>query len=188
MLCDKLFDACEIVRLRIDEALGKRGKILVEYVLPRCGERRDGAAVEAVFQRDDGVSILTLFLGGVFARGFDGTFIRFGAGIAEKHLFHTRALTERFREQRARLRIVEIRGMLAFSELCGDGGGPLVVRIAERVDGDAGAEVDIFLSVLVLYERTLAAGKLDGEARIGAGDIFFVDLLDIHISFLLSGC
>lgn len=70
--------------------------------------------------------------------------------------------------------------MLAFSELSGHGGNPFVVRIAERIDSDTGAEINVFFSVFILYEGSFAGSELNGKTRIRVGDIFLICLPDIH--------
>ena len=71
----------EIVRLGIGKALRQRQKVVVEHVLTGRGECCDRAAVEAVFERDDGVVFRALVLSRVFARGFDGAFVGLRAGV-----------------------------------------------------------------------------------------------------------
>ena len=53
----------------------------MEHILSRRGQRRDGAAVEAVLQRDDRDILLAKRLRGIFARGLDGTLVRFRARV-----------------------------------------------------------------------------------------------------------
>ena len=52
--CHLRLEIVEVVRLGIGKALRQRQKVVVEHVLPGRGERCDRAAVEAVFERDDG--------------------------------------------------------------------------------------------------------------------------------------
>ena len=59
---DQLLEIGQIVGLSIDEALCQRGKIMVEHVLTGRGQRGDCAAMETVFQGDDGGILLPFLL------------------------------------------------------------------------------------------------------------------------------
>jgi hypothetical protein len=91
-----------------------------------------------------------VFVAGIFAGGLDRAFVGLRAGIGEEHLLHAGSFAEHLGEQRLRLSVVEIRDMLEFGKLGGDGRLPDVVGDAEAVDGDAGPQVDIFFSGFVI--------------------------------------
>ena len=139
------------------------------------GQRRERAAVEAVLQCDDREVIRALLLSGVLAGGLDGALVGLRAGIAEEDLLHAGLFTEQLRQPGAGLGIVEIGHMLELAQLSGHGRLPLVVGNAEGSDADAAAHVDVFPAALIINKGPLAAHQFDREARIGIGDVFFVD-------------
>ena len=47
---------------------------------------------------------------------------------------------------------------------------PFVIGDTENVYGNSAAEINIFFSVAVLENRSLAADKLNGESCIGVGN------------------
>ena len=98
----------EIVRLGIGKALRQRQKVVVEHVLTGRGERCDRAAVEAVFERDDGVVFRALVLSRVFARGLDGAFVGLRAGVGEEDLFHAGLFAQQLRQLRVGRGEVEV--------------------------------------------------------------------------------
>ena len=98
----------EIVRLGIGKALRQRQKVVVEHVLTGRGERRDRAAVEAVFERDDGVVFRALVLSRVFARSLDGAFVGLRAGVGEEDLFHAGLFAQQLRQLRVGRGEVEV--------------------------------------------------------------------------------
>ena len=185
---DQLLKVSQIVRLGIDEALGQGSKIVVEDILTGRGQGGDRAAMEAVFQGDDGGIVLTLFLLRPLPGGLDGALVRLRAGIAEEDLLHAGLFAEHLRKLYAWLRIIEIRNMLERAELLGDGGHPFLVRHAEDINGNAGRQLDIFLARIVPDERTLALYNCHGEARVGVRNIGLVKLLCIHVrsSYLVN--
>ncbi|MPN53895.1 hypothetical protein SDC9_201563 [bioreactor metagenome] len=57
-------------------------------VLPGGGQCRQRAPVKAIVQRDDDGILYALFVGGVFARHLNGTFVCLGTGVGKEHFFH----------------------------------------------------------------------------------------------------
>ena len=121
----------------------------MEHVLTGRGERRDRAAVEAVFERDDGVILRALAVGGVLARGLDGALVGLGAGVGEEDFLHAGFFAQQLRQLRVGRGVVEVGGVLHGAQLLGHGADPRGVGDAEAVDGDARRHVDIDLAVRV---------------------------------------
>lgn len=105
---DQLLEIGQIVGLSIDEALCQRGKIMVEHVLTGRGQRGDCAAMETVFQGDDGGILLPFLLLRPFSSSLDSTFICLRAGIAEEDLLHAGLFAEHLCKLGTGLRIIQI--------------------------------------------------------------------------------
>ena len=183
---DLRLEIVEVIRLGVGKTLRQRQKVVVEHVLPGRGERCDRAAVEAVFERDDGVVLRAFVVGGVLARGLDGALVGLCAGVGEEDLLHAGLLAQQLRQLRVGRGVVEVRGVLHGAQLLGHGADPRGVGDAEAVDGDARRHVDIDLVVRVPDERALAARDRHGEAGVSVGDIGTVKLRNVHLFFLLA--
>ena len=94
-----MFQGGDVVGRNVDEAGGEGREMAVEDRLPGGGEHGQGAAVEAVFQRDDDrADAVAVSVRGVFAGNFDGAFVGFGAGVAEECALHAGAFAQQLRE------------------------------------------------------------------------------------------
>ena len=177
ILKENFFNLLDIIWLNIDKSLSQRQKILVEHILPRCGEGGYRPAVEAVFQCNYIVAVRAVLLCGVFSRCLYCTFVGLRAGVREENFFHARAVAEHLRELHARLCVVEVRHVLNFARLLGYRFYPFVVGYAEGVDRYARGQIGVYLPRVVPDHGALAA--LDGqrEPRISSGYVFLVLLL-----------
>ena len=164
----------------MDEAGGQGLEQLVEFLLPGGGQGGQGAAVEGIPKGYDGIAVRALLLGSVFPGCLDGALVGLCAGIGEENLFHAGPLTEHLGQHGTWLSIVQIGGVLYLLQLGNDGLLPGFISHAEGVDGDAGAQVDVFFSGLIPDQRALAAGDLQIKPLIGIGNILVVQSLDIH--------
>ena len=133
------------------------------------GKRRERASVERALESDQPVA-LRLAIGGVKpARRLDRAFDRFRAGVAEEHLVGEARLDEPAREPFRLGNLIEI----------GDVPRPpraLLQRIdetrmamAERIDRDARAKIEI--APAVVRDEPSALAALEGEIRAGVGRI-----------------
>ena len=136
--------------------------------------------MEAVFQCDDDVPLGAILVTGVFSRDFNGALVGLRAGVGEEHLLHSGFLAQELRQLRAGLGVVQIGHVLHLGDLLDDGLLPSIVRNAEAGHADAGAHVDVFLSVFVVHQAPLAGDNGDGEPVVGTGDEFLVHALNIH--------
>ena len=170
--------------LRVDEARRQRPEQLVIMVLSRGGEGRQRAAVEAVFQRDDGKTVSTVFFGGVFARRLDGAFVALRAGIGEEYFLHSGAFTQHLRQFAAGSGIVKVGHMLHAPELRCHGLLPCLIRHAEGGDGDPAAQVDILPALIIPHKGTAARNDLKREPLVCIGNVAIVSFFYVHAGVL----
>ena len=64
--------------------------------------------MEAVFQGDDRMAAVTVFVMRIFPSRLNGTFVSFGTGIGEEYLLHARLLAEFFRQDGLRFRVEDV--------------------------------------------------------------------------------
>ena len=133
-----------------------------------------GTAVEAVPQGDDRIIFRSFFLRRVFPGHLDGTFVGFPAGIAEENFFHAGFVAEDFRQLHAGFRVIKVGHVLHFAQLVDDSLLPLFVGDAEAGNADAGAHVDIFFSIRVFGDASLAADDFHWEPGIGIGYVLII--------------
>ena len=161
----------------------------MEHALSGGGQGSNGAAMEAVDQRDDIVAVGTVFVEAVLAGGLDGTLVGLCARVAEEHPALSGALAELFGQLAAGGGIVEVGGVLQLVCLPGDGLGPGHIAVAQAVDADAAGEVEVLLPLGAFGIEAVALLEDDGVACVGMQDILVVPLDDffgIHILYLLT--
>ncbi len=103
----------------------------------------------------------------VFARHLDRAFHRLGAGIAEENDVGEARLAQPRGDALGLGNLVEVGDVPDLLRLLGDGGDEPRMSMAERVDGDAGAEIEVALAVGGDEPRALAPLKSKIDARIG---------------------
>ena len=188
MAVHQLGQRLQVARRGVEEALVEGAEVVVEHLLTGGGQGGDGAAVEAVHQRDDGIAALAVVVEAVLAGRLDGALVGLGAGVAEEDLAHAGALAQLFGQLAARGGVVEVRRMLELVGLFGHGLGPVHITVAKAVDADAAGEIQILLALRALGVQAVALFQHDGIAVIGVQDVFAVPLDDffgIHRLFLL---
>ena len=156
----------------------------MEHLLTGGGQGGDGAAMEAVDQRDDRGAVLAVVVHAVLAGGLDGTLVGLGTGVAEEHLAHAGALAQLFGQLAAGGSIVQVGGVLQLVGLVGHGLGPSQVTVAQAVDADAAGEVQILLALGALGIQAVAFFQHHRVAVIGVQDVGIVPLDDffrIHV-------
>ena len=135
-------------------------------------ERPEQPTVERAAQRDDLVLRLAQ-RARPSTRELEGAFVRLGARVAEEHLRRERPCDEGRREPLARCRVIQVRGMdqpFGRGMQCPLEAG---IVVAERVHGDAAAEVEIGLPLGVVHVHAASANELDWGALVGAKDRAF---------------
>ena len=126
------------------EARRHRLETLLHLVLPRGGDARECASVKRIDRRD---YFKTPFIVTEFAGEFEQTFVGFRAAVAEETFAGSDQFHESLCEATLRLGVIKIGNVYEFGGLLderfGDGG----VRVAERTDRDAAAEIEIAATV-----------------------------------------
>ena len=178
----------EIAGGEMGEARGEGLEELMVVGLSGGCQSREGTAMEAVFQGHDGAATGAFGFRCPFAGYLDGAFVGLGAGIAKEDPGKAGAQAQLLRQAGAGGGVIQIGHMLHGAELLLRGGDPVIVRYAEGGDGDAGAHVDVFLSVGGADQGAFAGDDFQGEAFVGMGDVFFVKLKCVHLHDLRWGC
>ena len=182
-------EALDVTGGGIDKALVEGAKVVVEHLLTGGGQGGNGAAMEAVDQRDHNIAALAVVVKAVLAGSLDGTLVGLGTGISKKHLVHAGALAQLFGQLAAGGSVIEVGGVLQLVGLLGDGLGPGQVAVAQAVHADAAGEIQILLALGALGIQAVALFQCNGVAVIGVQDIFVVPLDDffgIHRYTLLG--
>jgi hypothetical protein len=130
-----------------DRSLRPRGRNLRDIFLAAGGERRQRAAVEGALEGDDAVALGMAVGRLVFARRLDRAFHRLGAGIAEEHDVGEACLAQPLRDALGFGNLVKVGDVPQLLRLLGERGDEMRMRVAERVDGDAGGKIEIALAV-----------------------------------------
>ena len=138
------------------------------FLLPAGGERRQRAAVERALEGDDAEALGLAVHDMVLARRLDRAFDRLGAGIARRRRGRRRSPRT---AARPAARLPGIRKMLetcqSLSACSFSACDEMRMRMAERVDRDAGREIEIALAVGRDQPGALAALEGEIDARIG---------------------
>ena len=98
----------EVAGRHIDEIFGEGAEIVVEGILPGCGQGGKRPAVEGILQRDNPAAALAVVVNAVFACKLDRALVRFGPRIAEKYLVEPGAGTKPLGQPAAGGGIVEV--------------------------------------------------------------------------------
>ena len=151
----------------------------MEHLLTGGGQGGDGAAVEAVHQRDDRGAVLVVVVHAVLTGSLDGALVGLGTGVAKEHLAHAGALAQLFGQLAAGGRVVEVGGVLQLMGLLGNGFGPVQITVAQTVDTDAAGKIQILLAFGPDGTQAVAFFQHDGVAVIGVQDVFAVPLDDL---------
>ena len=150
----------------------------MEMVLACCGQGGQGSAVEAVFESQNGVAVLTLLLGRVLSCHLDGALVGLSAGVSEKHLVHAGLFAQKLGKPGAGLGIIQVGGMLQGRCLLGNCLYPYIVAQAEAGNADAAAHVDVFPAVSAVVDAALAGDDLNGKTAVSTGHILLVQRND----------
>ena len=184
----QLLQRFDIACRSIQEALVEGAEVVVEHLLTGGGQGGDGAAVEAVHQRDDRGAVLAVVVHAVLARGLNGTLVGLGTGVAKEHLAHAGALAQLFGQLAAGRGVVKVRGMLQLVGLLGNGLGPVQITVAKAVHANAAGKIQILLALGACGAQAVAFFQHNRVAVIGVQDVFAVPLDDffrIHRCTLL---
>ena len=176
------FQFLDVIGRHMDKAGGQGLEQLMKVLLSRSRQGCQGAAMEAVLERHDGVAVHAFFLGGILSRHFYGALVGLRAGVGEKYLLHAGFIAQELGKFRARLGVIQIGGVLHLAQLIGHRRHPLLVPKAESGDTDAGAHVHIALAVYVHHTAALAGNDLHREALVGARNVFLICFNNAHVN------
>ena len=181
---DALFQCLDIVGRHMDKAGSQGLEQLMEMILSGSRQGGQGTAMEAVYQRHDGITVRPLLLGGILSCHLDGAFVGFRAGVGEEDLLHAGLLAQQLCQFRAGLGIVQVGGVLHLAQLFGDSRHPGLVTEAESGDADAAAHIHIRLAVYIHHPAALTGDDLHREPLVGARNVSLVYIHNIHINHL----
>ena len=99
----------------------------------------------------------------IAARRLDGALDRLGAGIGEEHLVGEGRGDQPLGEAALAGNLVEVGDVPELAGLLGQRGDEMRVAVAERVDGDAAAEIEVALAVV--GDQPAALAPLEGQGR-----------------------
>ena len=131
------------------------------------GERRQRPAVERAFEGDDAVALGMAVGGLVLPHHLDDAFHRLGAGIGEKHLVGEGHGAQPVGQPLALRDAVEVGDVDDLLGLLGDRLDHLRMRMAERIDRDAGGEIEIAVAVGRGQPDALAPLESEVDPRVG---------------------
>jgi hypothetical protein len=176
-------DRIEIVEITINETAGNRLEAFVIFRLRGGGNGSQGTPVETAVKRDNFALFRTFtVICGKPACEFDRRFVGFGAGVTEKRFRRKRCPGYQLRRQPDRRFVeIDITGMpefLALGEQCID---QFRILMAQRVDADTGAEIDIFVAVQIPQARAFAVIQNDALGFV-VGDKILPALFDQRLT------
>jgi hypothetical protein len=167
---DRHAQGVDVVDRHVEEAFGQRGERRLVLRLAGGGQRPEGAPVERVGERDDGVRAA---LSAVPPRELDGRLVRLRPGVREEGAVERRAREERVGQLQLRDRVIQVRGGQQSAGLFGQRIGHGGVGMAEDVHRDAGDEVEVPVAGVVPHPAALAAhddqrlARVDGQVDAG---------------------
>ena len=148
------------------EALDCRAEALEIFFLPAGGQGRESSAVEGALEGND-AELFRLAAGGmVFAGDLDRAFDGFGSGIVEKHEIREACRAKPLGQPLAFRNAIEIGDVPDLFRLLGQRLDQPRMRVAERVDADAGGKIEIALAAGRGQPGTLAPLESKVDARI----------------------
>ena len=139
------------------------------------GDGRQRAAVKGAFHGDDAVALGLSVDMEVAPRGLDRAFQRLGAGIGEEHLVGEGRPGQTLGEPGLARNFVDIGQVPQFVGLVLQRFDKVRMGVAERIDGDAGREIEIAFAGGGLQPHAMAALEHDRNAvvcvvqRLGVG-------------------
>src|SRR5437773_2201001 len=152
------------------EAVGERLEWIGVFVLAAGRYGREGAPVKRAGGRDDlerAVAVACAPLASELDRGL----VRLRTRVAEEDARGEGELDQAARELDLGLREVEVGGVDELGRLPGDRGCDVGVRVAEKVDGDPGHQVEVLATGVVVEHAAAAADEGDGQPAPGLHEV-----------------
>ena len=164
---DRALDRLEVAERHLVEAVHDRAEAVEMFLLSAGRERRQRAAVERALEGDDAVALGLAVRRLILARHLDDAFHRLGAGIGEEHVVGEARGAQPLGQPLAFRDAIEVGDVPELLRLLGERLDQMRMRVAERIDRDAGGEIEI--AVAVGRDQPDALAPLEGEVdtRIG---------------------
>jgi hypothetical protein len=149
------------------EAFDHGAEALEILFLPAGGERRQRATVESAFEGDDTVTLRVATRRLIFARHLNRAFHRLGAGIAEEHHVGKARPAQAVGNTLGLRNLVKVGDVPHLLRLSVQRLDKFRVGMPQRIDGDAGGEIEIPIAVGRNQPNALASLKGKVDTRIG---------------------
>lgn len=139
----------------------------MEAVLAGGGKGGQGPAVKGIAQAQDPEPPLSVFVEAVFPGQLDGAFVGLRARIAEENPPHAGRPAQLVGKGRLDGAVVQIGDVLEPGSLLRHRRHPSGIAVAQGIDPDAAAEIDIFLPVHIHGDSAAPAFQGHGKAPVG---------------------
>jgi len=154
----------------------------------REGQRPHGAPVKGIGHADELGFGLTIMGAGPFAGELDRRLHRFRARVAKVHLVRKGGFHQHLGQLSLRNGVIQVRDVSEIAQLLDNGLRHSRVAIAQGIDRDARAEIEIGLALGIIDVAPLPTLQHKGGAVIGVQDVFLIQVLDLlrvdHVSSL----
>ena len=161
--------AAEIVVRHVPESLAPRFESLLHLVLAGGGDAGERPAVKGI---EGGEDFEAAFVVAELAGELEQALVGLGAAVAEKAFAGADEIDQRLGQPPLRFVVVEIRNVDELARLLDQRLGDGRVRVAERGDGDAAAEIEVAPARHVEHVAAGAVAERDVEARVTGHDMF----------------
>ncbi len=168
---DRGFERRPVVERHLIETIHLGAEAVDVLLLSTRRDRGQGAAVERAFERHDAETLRVAARRLVLAGHLDGGLVGFGTRIGEEDELREGGLDEAIGQPFAARDLVEVRRVPELAALLAQRLDEVRMRIAERRDRDATAEIEVTIAVLGEEPDTLAAIEDEIGAGIGGQDV-----------------
>ncbi len=164
---DRAFDGIEIAERNLVEAFDDRSETVEIFLLAASCQRRQRSAMEGALESDDAIALGPFADRLIFAGALDGAFHRFGARIAEERDVGEARRAEALRGALLFRNFIKVGDVPSLLRLFGKRSDKVRMRVAQRIDGNAGGEIEIALAVR--GEEPYAFAPLESEVHAREG-------------------
>ena len=164
---DRGFGRFQIAERHLVETLHDGTEPIEIFLLPAGGERCQRAAVEGALEGDDPIAFRCAIRRVIFARHLDGAFHRLGAGIAEEDDVGKACVAQSLRDAFGLGHLIKVRDVPNFLRLRCQRSDHVRMSMPQRIDSDAGREVEVTLAVGCNKPNALAPFESKVHTRIG---------------------
>jgi len=160
-------ERCQVAERHLIETIDLGAEALEIFCLPAGGDGGQCAAVEGAFEGDDAEALGRALRILIAARDLDRAFDRFDAGIREEDGIGEGRIDEPLRQSFLSGNAVKIGRVPELACLLGQRGNESGMGVAQRIDGDAGSEIEISLAILGEDIGSFAPDECDIRPTIG---------------------